>query len=460
LTVGQLIDLNASVGGCSTPVDMRKGRVEAVTTAQSAGQQLLYAVQEVVETTAGAGDWHPPVPGGFVTADFQAIVDAFVQQPPGITGAGSAGSLLKTGAMDLATGAFGALSDVDDNGGVIVFFTRKMNELSPPASSLVANGLFQPRDLLSAAPTSCPGSNEAEVIYMMVPDPTGAVNSNVRTVSFVFGAAGPTLVHHAEHLFNASRRLYFNASALLEENWLDEALAWEMQELVFLNASVGLTPRTNINLQALTTGPNASIRVSDFNMYENPMYSHMRTYFYQLNGNNGNKRLGPLRQQPYSTGTSPDVHENAAPNFAIGYTFLRYALDRKNTGDAALLNALVNTNQTGIANLQTVFGADPNLWMRDFLVAMYADDAGIAGLAPQYTAPTWNFRSVYGGLGGFPMAVDLLSNGAPLNFVLGFGGGTRYARFGIAPGQSASVVLTEGGVSPTSSISTAIVRTK
>jgi hypothetical protein len=98
--------------------------------------------------------------------------------------------------------------------------------------------------------------------------------------------------------------------------------------------------------------------------------------------------------------------------------------------------------------------------MRDFLVAMYADDAGIAGLAPQYTAPTWNFRSVYGGLGGFPMAVDLLSNGAPLNFVLGFGGGTRYARFGIAPGQSASVVLTEGGVSPTSSISTAIVRTK
>jgi hypothetical protein len=267
-------------------------------------------------------------------------------------------------------------------------------------------------------------------------------------------------VHHAEHLFNATRRLYFNGAAPLEETWLDEALAWEMQELVFFNVSVGLGPRGNIQLSTLTTGPNASIRVADFNMYENTMYGHMRTYFYQLNGTNGQKRLGPLRQQPFSTGTSPDVHENAAPNFAIGYSFLRYALDRKNTGDAALLSALVNTNQTGITNLQTVFGADPNDWMRDFLVAAYADDSGVAGVASQYTLPTWNFRSVYGGLGGFPMAVDLLNDSTPLTFALGFGGGTRYTRFGVAPGQTASLLMTEGGVSPTSAIRTAILRTK
>jgi hypothetical protein len=455
LTVGQLIDLNAAVGGCSGTPDVRKARVEAITTPQSPGQQVLYAVQEVVETTPGAGDWHPPVPGGYATIDFQAIIDSFVQAPPGRTapGTGTLGGQLKTGMMDTFTGAFGALSDVDNNGGVIVFFTPKMNELSPPASSVIQMGLFQPRDLFSAA--SCSNSNEAEILYMLVPDPTGVVNSNVRTVSLAYGNAGPTLVHHYEHLINASRRLYFNGAAPMEEAWLDEALAWSAQELAFFNASVGLGPRGNIALANLTSGPNASVRVADFNSYENPMYGAMRAYFLQLGASNGNKRLGPLRQLAYSSG----LHDATAQNFAHTYVFLRYAIDRKNTGDAALFGALVNTTQTGVANLQTVFGVDPNDWMRDFLVAMYTDDA-VAGVDARYTNPSWNFRSIYGGLGGYALATDPLTDATPLSFILSPGGGTRYVRFGVAPGQRADVALTQGGAPPSSTVTMALVRTK
>ncbi|MFC4821253.1 hypothetical protein [Dokdonella ginsengisoli] len=456
LTVGQLIDLNAAVGGCSVAPDVRKARVEAITTPQTPGQQVLYAVQEVVETTPGAGDWHPPVPGGYGTPAFQAIIDAFVQAPPGSTasGGGLLGGQLKTGMMNTFTGLFGDLTDVDNNGGVIVFFTPKLNELSPPASSALQVGLFQPRDLFSAA--SCPSSNEAEILYLMVPDPTGVVNSNVRTVSFAYGNAGPTLVHHFEHLFNAARRIYFNSAPTLEEPWLDEALAWSAQELAFFNASVGLVPRSNLVVTNLTTGPNASVRVAAFNTYENPMYGAMRTYFLQLGGSNGNKRLGPLRRQAFTSG----LHDATAQNFAHTYMFLRYAIDRKNTGDAALFNALVNTTQAGVANLQAVFGADPNEWMRDFLIAAYADDA-VAGVDARYTLPSWNIRSLYSALNGsYPLATDPLSNAVPLTFALSPGGGTRYVRFGVAPGQSASLTLTEGGVSPTSAITTALVRTK
>jgi hypothetical protein len=456
LTVGQLIDLDASIGGCSVAPDVRKARVEAITTPQTPGQQVLYAVQEVVETTPGAGDWHAPVPGGYGTPAFQAIIDAFVQAPPGSTasGGGTLGGQLKTGMMDTFTGLFGDLTDVDNNGGVIVFFTPKLNELSPPASSTLQVGLFQPRDLFSAA--SCTSSNEAEILYLMVPDPTGAVNSNVRTVSSAYGSAGPTLVHHFEHLFNAARRIYFNNAPTLEEPWLDEALAWSAQELAFFNASVGLVPRGNIVVTNLTTGPNASIRVADFNTYENPMYGAMRTYFLQLGSGNGGKRLGPLRRQPFTTG----LHDATAQNFAHTYMFLRYAIDRKNTGDAALFNALVNTTQAGMANLQTVFGADPNEWMRDFLVAMYTDDA-VAGVDARYTLPSWNIRSLYIALNGsYQLATDPLTDGIPLTFALSPGGGTRYVRFGVAPGQSANLTLTEGGVSPTSQVKTALVRTK
>lgn len=456
LTVGQLIDLNAAVGGCSGTPDVRKARVEAITMPQSPGQQVLYAVQEVVETTPGAGDWHAPVPGGYATIDFQAIIDSFVQAPPGRTapGSGTLGGQLKTGMMDTFSGAFGALSDVDNNGGVIVFFTPKMNELSPPASSVIQMGLFQPRDLFSAA--SCSNSNEAEILYMLVPDPTGVVNSNVRTVSLAYGNAGPTLVHHYEHLINASRRLYFNGAAPMEEAWLDEALAWSAQELAFFNASVGLTPRSNIVVTNLTTGPNASTRVADFNTYQNPMYGAMRTYFMQLGASNGSKRLGPLRRSAYSSG----LHDVTAANFAHTYMFLRYAIDRKNTGDAALFGALVNTTQTGVANLQTVFGVDPNDWMRDFLVAVYTDDA-VAGVDARYSIPSWNLRSLYIALNGsYPLTTDVLADGVPLSFALSPGGGTRYVRFGVAPGQRADVALTQGGAPPGSTVTMALVRTK
>ncbi|ANB17870.1 beta strand repeat-containing protein [Dokdonella koreensis] len=459
LVPGQLIDINAAVGGCTAAPDMRKGRVEAVTTEQWPGQPLLYAVQEVVETTPGAGDWHPPVVGGYALADFRAIIDAFVMEPPGDTSAASGllGALPRTGAMGLARDNLGLVTDVDANGGVILFYTPKMNELSPPASSGVAQGMFQPRDMFSTA--SCPSSNEGEILYLMVPDPTGAVNSNVRTLSFSFGNAVPTLVHHFTHLTSAWRRIYLNGGAPLEEMWLDEAIAWQMQELLFFNISLGLAPRMNVALANLTTGPNASRRVAAFNTYQNVMYGHDRTWFFQLNGTNSNRRVGPLLRQPTSTGTSPTVHDNAAQNFSPTYTFLRYMLDRRNTGDAALLTALVNSNATGLANLQAVFGASPRDWARDFLVAAYADDA-VAAVQPEYRLPTWNYRSVYGGLGGYPLTVHPLSDGTTLTFGLRPGGGTRYTRFGIAAGQSADLTLTEGGGPPNANVVTSILRTK
>lgn len=463
LVVGQLIDLDGSIGGCGVASVPRKGRVEAITAPQFAGQKVIYAVQDVIETTPGAGDWHPEVPGGYTTAMFQSVIDSFVQAPPGFTtdpdGAGTLSGLLKTAFLDIATTNFGAMTDLDANGGLILFFTPQVNRLSPAASSAVVQGVFLPRDMFSSA--SCPASNEGEILYMMVPDPTGVINSNVRTVSFVYGGAPVTLVHFYEHLLSAWRRTYSPSGQLpLETLWLDEALAWQGQELAFWNASVGLTPRNNVALSNLTTGPNASVRVNDFNAYENPMFGHGRTWFFQLNGTNGNKRVGPLQQTPASTGSVPTVHENASPNYAIGYTFLRYMLDRKNTGDAALLNALVNSSDTGLTNLQTVFGqASMNNWLRDFLVAIYTDDSGVPVTA-EYTMPSWNLRSVYGGLGGYPLTTNALANNTALVFSLYPGGGSRYARFGIIAGGSATISLTEGGSPPNAQVSTALVRTR
>ncbi|HVJ61281.1 MAG TPA: hypothetical protein VM555_01020, partial [Tahibacter sp.] len=467
LVLGQLIDLDASVGGCGATPSLRKGRVEAISTAQFAGQQVMYAVQEVVETSPGAADWHPPVVGGYQSIDFNNFVNAFVTPASSVVGMqstpdGSLGvtltpPLLFTGAADLAATHFGAMTDLDLNGGVVVFFTPAVNALSPPASA-VATGLFQARDLFSAA--SCGGSNEGEILYLPVPDPTGAINSNVRAVSSVYQLASSTIVHQYAHLTNATRRLYFNGAAPLEETWLDEALAYTLQELVFFNASAGITPRSNVVLSTLTSGPFASLRVRDFNMYQNIMFGNLRDFLYQLSSSNGSRRAGPLRTVPYSPSATPTRHDVITRQYTVTFAFLRYMLDRKNTGDAALLNALVNSSSNGAANLQAVMNVSLEEWSRDFLVAAYTDDAGIAGIAPEYTTPSWNFRSVYSGLGGFPLVTLPLTNAVQTVFPLGSGGGSSFQRFGVAAGQVATVTLTQGGGAPTAQIRTAIVRTK
>ncbi len=460
LVVGQLIDLNAAIGSCGVAPSIRKGRVEAVTTGQPAGQPRLYAVQEVMENQPGSGNWTPAIVGGFATQDFQSIVDAFVTEPPGLVYGAPSGttlSQLRTGAMQIAGTNLGQVTDVDNNGGVIVFFTRAMNEQSPPASSTVTPGTFLPRDLFASA--SCPGSNEGEILYMLMPDPTGSVNSNVRTVSFVYGQSVSTLAHHYAHLTNAARRLYVNNATGLEAIWLDEAIAWQMGELVFYNTSAGLAPRQNIALTNLNTGPNASTRVNAFNTYINARFGNDREWFFQLGLTNSSRRVGPLAQMSASSAADPNAHQNAVPTFSIHATFLRYMLDRKNTGDAALLHALANSTASGMANLQTVFNEPLQDWARDFLVAMYTDDA-VAGIAPAYMAPSWNYRSVYGGLGGFPMAVNPLTNGTALPMTLRPGGGARYLRFGIPAGGNADLALTQGGSTPGASIVVSVVRTK
>ncbi|MBB4639470.1 Ig-like domain-containing protein [Longimicrobium terrae] len=401
--VGDLWNLNA-VQGCSGTPDVRVGRVRSVS------QRAIIV-----------GDTANPA-GGFTTAQYDSIALEF-----------------DSIAYSVDVANFGAPTDMDNNSRVVLFFTRAVNELSPPASSQVTNGYFTNRDLFGTG--DCALSNQGEILYMLVPDPTGAVNSNVRTVSFVRGNVTRTAGHELQHLINASRRL--TAGAPFEEAWLDEGMSQAAEELMFYRTAVGLAPRQNINLSNLTTGPNASRRVAAFNTYANGNFGNLRSWL----------------QRPDTSGafktTSP-----ASPAFrGVNWAFLRYASDRVNGSDAAFWQSLVNTTLTGKANIQNAIGADPDLWLRDFVGAMYADDA-VTGIAAQYTQPSWNFRSIYGGLGGVPLLARPLTNATALTLSYSRGGGTAYMRFGVPSAGFATLTALSAGLPPTSPFQLIVVRTK
>jgi hypothetical protein len=406
--VGDLWNLNVA-SGCSGALDTRTGRVVSI------GQHVII----VADTT------NPP--GGFTTAQYDSIRLEF-------------DSL----AYPVDTANFGAPTDLDTNQRVVAFYTRAVNELSPPASSVIVLGYFTARDLFSSAPESCPRSNEGEMFYMMVPDPTGAVNSNVRTVSQVRGSTVGTMAHELQHLINASRRIYLNGpwSGSLEEVWLNEGLSHISEELMFYRTSVGLAPRGNIVVTQLTTGPNASRRVAAFNTYANPNYGRLRGWL----------------QRPDTSGAFK-TNDGLAARGAI-WAFLRYAADRRNGDDATLWYDLVNTSSIGTANLQAALGVDPGEWVRDFTSAMYADDA-VAGIGPAQQVTSWNFRSIYTALNtAYQLVPRPLTNGVALTLSYSRGGGTAYARFGVPTGGFAGITALSAGLPPTSPYALIVVRTR
>jgi hypothetical protein len=411
-SIGDLMSLNVAQG-CSGSLDTRVGQVRSI------GAHVI-----VVSDTSNPA-------GGFTTAQYDSIAAEF-----------------DTLAYATDTTNFGGPTDLDGNHRVVAFYTRAVNELSPPASSVVVLGYFTGRDLFSSAPASCPRSNEGEMFYMLVPDPTGAVNSNVRTVSFVRGGTVGTMAHEFQHLINASRRVYLNGTwnGLFEEVWLNEGLSHVAEELVFYRAS-GMSPRVNIQLGTnAVNGVQASTRrVVAFNAYANPNFGRWKGWL----------------SRPDTSGPVKNV--DALASRGATWSFLRYSVDRLNGSDPAFWSALVNTQSTGTANLSAALGgADVNDWVRDWVAATYADDA-VGGVDAKYTHPSWNFRSIYAALYTSYANVLIprpLSDGVGLTLSYSRGGSTAYTRFGVAAGTLANVTALSGGVVPTSPYALIVVRTK
>jgi hypothetical protein len=406
--VGALMSLNVETDNACSTNDIRTGRVMAV------GTRVIVM----------ADTMNPS--GGFTAGDYAAIADSFDAK-----------------VHPTVSGAFGTPSDRDGNGRVVAFYTRAVNELTPPGSSSFVGGFFFSRDLFAAG--DCATSNVGEMFYMLVPDPAGTVNGNVRTVSMVRENTLGTLAHEYEHLINASRRVLVNTpwNGQFEEAWLDEGLAHVAEELMFYQGS--------------GTAPGMDLNVADVGPVQDAFFKYAESNF------------GRLRQwllAPESNGAF-EMNDGLATRGAA-WAYLRYAADRRGGSQAAFWSALVNTGNTGLANLQAVLGTDPLPWFRDFSGAMYADNAfGVTMPPVNFRQPSWDFRSLYTALDydpGIPCscAYELNdrnpANGVTESFVLIPGGGAAYVRMGVPASAFAGVTVASGGVAPPGTIRLVVIR--
>ncbi|MEP6492745.1 MAG: hypothetical protein ABJF01_08710 [bacterium] len=433
----------------------RGGRPASATTeaaAAAAAAQAAPAIGDILKLNVNATDYCDNADyrtGKIVAITNKAIIVADTANPAGGFTDGeyqSIGVTFDTLVDPVDRGAFGAPSDIDNNGHVMIFFTRAVNEGTSSGSSSVRLGFFYNRDLLpkvSSPTVKCDGSNVAEIVYILVPDPNGVINTNVRTKDYVVTAANGTVSHEYQHLINASRRLYVNGvGETFEERWLDEGLAHEAEELNFWRAA-GLSPRANLDA-ALFTNPKATAAYSTF------MLNNFQRYKSYL--------ARPETQSPVGF----DQFDDDLPTRGAIWDFLRFAADRFPADqENAFWFKLVNSNTSGLANLTNALGVAPNSLMRDWAISAFMDD-NAPNVDPRFQEPSWNLRSAMtnGGTSlAFPLTTRLLNDNGQVSTILA-GNGVSFYRFSVANGQDALITATSNGQPLPSTIQLAVVRVK
>ena len=141
---GDFMILNAETESACEDPKLVTGRVEAVSNLAIVGADMANPA------------------GGFGPADYEQFAAAF-----------------DTLVAPLAEEHFGTTSDIDANGRVIVLFTKEVNALDSDDDDSFTAGFFFSRDLFpkesqSPALGSCAASNEAELLYLLVPDQGGS----------------------------------------------------------------------------------------------------------------------------------------------------------------------------------------------------------------------------------------------------------------------------------------------
>jgi Bacterial Ig-like domain (group 1) len=346
---------------------------------------------------------------------------------------------------------FGAPSDFDGNGKVAVLFTKYVNELTPANSGSFVGGFFHPRDLFPRATTpdlqGCPTSNEGEMFYMLVPDPTGAVNGNKHTLGFVDTLTIGVLAHEFQHLINAGRRIYVNTGAQdFEETWLNEGLSHIAEELLYYRES-GLQPRSGLD---------AALIAPKFAIWRADAASNFA-------------RLLDYIEDPGASSPIDAVNDELSTRGAA-WSFLRYSVDRAFTSDAGVWSRFTNSIQTGLNTVADGLLTDPRPYVADFTLANYISHLGIS-TDPRFQHKSWNYRDIFSKnfgsratgvfvpIGFYPIKLTGLADGVAQSTGVR-GGSASYFRVGVPAGKEALVTFSSAQGAPNASFVFYAVRTK
>lgn len=356
--------------------------------------------------------------GGFANSDFTAIAQEFDD---------------KVYATD--TLWFGAPSDRNADAHITILYTPEVNRATPQGSVGYTAGFFWGGDLFKKseypANDPCPATNEQEIFYLLVPDPTGSINSNTRTTTTVRQGTRGVIAHEFQHMINQSVRMFNPAVDSLETPWLNEALAH------FAEEAVGRAIRGFGDSQSLAfddVNPSSSNQ-DDYNAFFRQNFARLRTWM-----------IRPDTASPIST----KARNQLAPRGA-GWLLVRYAADQFGGGNPrAFFRKLAAGPEINVTNLVARAGTPFDEILSGYLVSAFTDDVTIPGINARYTLPSWNLREAmtrYNN-GNHPLLVSALPGQIVTQSLSGSGNYFRLTRAAASP--QTKFQMTASGGSPVS----------
>jgi len=380
--------------------------VETSATALSVGQRVAIFVDD----SAPSGGYTPAD-----LADVRGLFDQFL--------------------YPIDTTAFGRESDIDANGVVVVLLTQHVNALSPDCNSTqrVILGYFFGADLLPNGPGN-PGSNEAEVFYGLVPDPSNP--SCDISEAFARSHLPATFIHEFQHMISFNQHVLVRDGAS-EDTWLNEGLSHFAEELGGRQVPDVECPNSDSCFEEFIV--EGDLR----NAFE--YLAHPDSFFVFEPGNS----TGELQERGANWLFVRWLADHFAADTILGTDFTR---------------RLVATSTNGGANVEAETGEDFSKLVGQWQLANYLDDL------PGFTEPTgrlryksWNFRDEAAALGrAFPL-VPYSTNGVDYSksgvLLAGSGPHIRVVQAGGAPSVDLAATASTGvALSPALEPRIALVR--
>lgn len=297
---------------------------------------------------------------------------------------------------------FGQTSDIDGNGRSYVLFTTRVNELTDPDDDGIVTGFFLPTDLADSGDpdkegsenvATCEASNEAEVLYLLAPDPNGDHGKEV-SVEQAKRSAGGTSAHEFQHLLNAANRVIKQPGTFadLEETWLDEGLSHVAEEVVGLGLT-GDPIRSNLTLAEVVENQQ---EIDVFNTFHLPNFARLAEYM-----------RSPEDPRVLAESDPQGLESLRMRGFV--WSLVRWLADQEATaspgpvpgsGEEGFIRQMAKADdglETGVDNVEAATGRSWSVLLEDYGLMPAVDDT-VTSVNPRATLPTWDLRDVYLGL--------------------------------------------------------------
>jgi len=236
----------------------------------------------------------------------------------------------------------GAAPDINGDGVVAILMTPVVNRIGGSLGGIVT-GFFWGGDL-STSGSGNPSSNFQEVVYTLIPDPSGQYGTQIPS-DFAMANLLPAVVpHEVQHLISYYNHVFVNGGTA-EATWLNEAMSHLIEDVVGFGQ-------------------------------ENPSREELF--------------LASTEDTALITSGAPGLTERGA-----SYMFMRFLYEQASDG-AAFLRAVDATSQTGVSNILQAFAGPAGMDSWDAMllhwgVAVVLTNADVTSDAHYiYTARTQN----------------------------------------------------------------------